>query len=299
MKKSILLILIICFAIRAFAQTHFTFSGKISGKANYVALFYINSSGQSAKEICPLKNGLFNIKGNTIEPHEAFFYSYDNPDEPRPDDNNPNGTIIFLEPGSIVATGSYGHLKSIQIKGSKTEDEYMALERQLQHPVKKHDDIKFKYINEHPASFISAFSLTFYLERLPVNLIRKVYDGFRPAIQNSIYGKQIKREINAIDNSAIGKPAANFSSVDVNGKPISLSDFKGHYVLLDFLASWCVPCRQANPHLIQLFKKYNSKGLDVIGIADDDGNINGWKMVGKKLLTKIKPACGIIFWKVL
>lgn len=53
--------------------------------------------------------------------------------------------------------------------------------------------------------------------------------------------------------------------------------FKGRYLLLDFWASWCVPCRKNNPHLISVYKKYKGKGLAVIGIADDDGDTTAWK----------------------
>ncbi|RYG08102.1 MAG: TlpA family protein disulfide reductase, partial [Chitinophagaceae bacterium] len=66
-------------------------------------------------------------------------------------------------------------------------------------------------------------------------------------------------------------------AIDIGGKPLSLADFKGKYVLLDFWASWCVPCREGNPHLKKLYAQYKNKGLEIIGVSDDDSKPYAWK----------------------
>lgn len=66
----------------------------------------------------------------------------------------------------------------------------------------------------------------------------------------------------------------------------SLSQLKGKVVLLDFWASWCVPCRKSNPHVRALYDKYHSLGFDVVYVADDDSSPDKWrKAVEKDLLT--------------
>jgi thiol-disulfide isomerase/thioredoxin len=85
--------------------------------------------------------------------------------------------------------------------------------------------------------------------------------------------------------TAPGKPgdvAGNFTSIDINGKTLKLSNYKGKYVLLDFWASWCVPCRKGSPHLIKLYHKYQAKGFDVIGISDDDTRQSQWRTAVKQ-----------------
>ncbi len=68
---------------------------------------------------------------------------------------------------------------------------------------------------------------------------------------------------------APGKPAQNFTQNDVNGKPISLTDFKGKVVLIDFWASWCGPCRKENPNVVNLYKKYKDAGFTVLSVSLD------------------------------
>ena len=87
----------------------------------------------------------------------------------------------------------------------------------------------------------------------------------------------IANEIAVLERVAPGKPAPDFTVTDVNGKPFTLSGLKGKVVLLDFWASWCVPCRKSNPHVRELYKKYHKKGFDVVYSASDDGAEDKWR----------------------
>lgn len=81
-------------------------------------------------------------------------------------------------------------------------------------------------------------------------------------------------------NKQNGWPASqayNFSGINSTGQIIKLSDYKGKYVLLDFWASWCRPCRAFNPDLVKLYKLYKSEQIEFIGIAHDVGKENKWR----------------------
>ena len=89
------------------------------------------------------------------------------------------------------------------------------------------------------------------------------------SVLNTKYGKLGQEKLNQLRGSSIGYPATNFSQTDPNGKLISLSDFKGKYVLVDFWASWCGPCRGENPNVVKAYNKYKDKGFTVFGVSFD------------------------------
>jgi len=80
----------------------------------------------------------------------------------------------------------------------------------------------------------------------------------------------------AMENIAEGKPAPDFTLTTINGKQISLASFKGKYLLIDFWASWCAPCRQENPNVLKLNEKFSKKGLEILSISTDEDEAK-WK----------------------
>jgi peroxiredoxin len=88
----------------------------------------------------------------------------------------------------------------------------------------------------------------------------------------NIYGNYLRQLIAEGKATAIGGIAADFTQADTLGVPVSLSSFRGKYVLLDFWASWCGPCRQENPNVVATFKKFKDKNFTVLGVSLDRPN---------------------------
>lgn len=74
----------------------------------------------------------------------------------------------------------------------------------------------------------------------------------------------------------VGDKAPDFNVADINGDTLSLSDFEGQYILLDFWASWCVPCRKENPNVLEAYNEFSDKGFKVVGVSLDKNN-RKWK----------------------
>ena len=143
--------------------------------------------------------------------------------------------------------------------------------------LKKLDSIDKRFIADNPSSYVTAYLMRFKVSGMELAEIQRIYDQMPTSMQNGYYGKGLKDELDKLKRGSPGAKAYMFSSNDINGERLSLADFKGRYVLLDFWASWCVPCRRGNPHLLELYQKYKDKGFEIIGISDDDANHEAWK----------------------
>ena len=105
------------------------------------------------------------------------------------------------------------------------------------------------------------------------------------AIKQSENGKAIARFISLNKDPQIGDKYVDFEQENPAGQKVKLSDIKGKYVLLEFWASWCGPCRQSNPSLVKAFKGYNDRGFEILGVSLDQDSTSWIKAIEKDSLT--------------
>ncbi|WEK17523.1 MAG: TlpA disulfide reductase family protein [Candidatus Pedobacter colombiensis] len=144
-----------------------------------------------------------------------------------------------------------------------------------------------KFIKEHPDAFSSLYYLSIGGKEYSITELEEAYNGLSATYKGTRYAKSIKDRIEAGKVISSGGPAPDFSKPDANGKVVSLSQFRGKYVLLDFWGSWCGPCRAANPHLKELYKMYASKGFEILGVASEKVSVQAqaedmWKKAIEK-----------------
>jgi len=143
---------------------------------------------------------------------------------------------------------------------------------------KQIDSIQIRFILEKPKSFLALYRLRSLgsSEILSPDSTKSIFDGLDLSLRESRYGKLLYEDIRKRMNVSLGAQAPDFKAIDLKKRIVTLSQFKGEsIVLLDFWASWCVPCRNSIPHLKTIYKKYHSRGLEIIAVSTDE-NRESW-----------------------
>jgi peroxiredoxin len=105
---------------------------------------------------------------------------------------------------------------------------------------------------------------------LDVNELDSLVKIIDTTLNASTYMVSLKKQVEVLRGVEVGKTAPDFTLNDTTGNPVSLSSFRGKYLLIDFWAAWCGPCRKENPNNVKLYADYKSKGFEILGVSFDD-----------------------------
>lgn len=150
--------------------------------------------------------------------------------------------------------------------------------------MKERDAAIRKFMGVNPDSFINYRALELLMmsdNGWDPDQLEALMKGMSEKVRNSEQGKSFAAEIKAKQTIYVGRIAPEFTQDDADGNPVSLADFRGRYVLVDFWASWCAPCRDENPTVVKAYERFHDKGLEIIGVSLDEKK-DAWLAAIKK-----------------
>jgi peroxiredoxin len=305
MKKFITLLFLLPLFALAQNPGNFTVTGSVSGLEDGASIKILSTTTDGAVLAQgQAKSSMFIINGQLPEPGLYWL------------EVAGERVHIYMENSPILVKGSKADLKNIRITGSASHadfeqfrDTFNPLVAQLnaaamdvnkepdaakkQELMKKYESAVAqmkssieKFVaqkrNSHVSPFLLYISGQFYDD--PV-FLDKQFQSLTTEIKSTTMGKSLAEYIAYNKVGAIGSDAIEFVQNDPNGNPVSLSSFRGKYVLVDFWASWCRPCRIENPNVVKAFKKFNNKNFTILGVSLDQDKDPWLKAIEKDGLT--------------
>lgn len=289
-------------AATSFSQIKFAIKGKITEVEPQAKMFlYYRKNGAPAIDSTITKKGEFSFRGTISRPVKAWLEL-----------KGKHGDVwdtqqLFLEKGMLSVRGK--NVRTARIEGGPVQGDFNKLSARLKPLETRQNAVSMSlsnrmnssdttgssvirdqltkiysernivldnFIRNNPSSYVS---LDILLERKthiePVSF-GPLFEVLSPTLKNSVEGKRLRELLRIAGLTDIGKPFIDFTQQTIDGKSFKLSSLRGKYILIDFWASWCGPCRAENPNMLKAYNAYKDKNFEIVAISLDDKK-QAWK----------------------
>lgn len=305
MKKLLLSLAAFSFILSACDNSpKYTINGTIQGdQTGNVLLVSENGAQLDTIGKAAIKNGEFKLSGHvdsltiayaSVEGSKFYIPVFlENADYTaeidltNPMDNKVEGTKNQAVINSFIALNKELQKERIEIQQqymaanqAKDTEKMTALESKMEELIESTEAKEEDLLKANPDVYATAFLLLTKMGQMEYEQLNAIYDPLNPEVKASAPGKEIAAYLKRLAPTAVGQVAPDFTLETPNGKPLSMHSVKGKVKILDFWASWCGPCRAENPNVVELYKKFHPKGLEIVGISLDE-NADQWKQAIK------------------